>query len=315
MATDFWLRIAQKSYWNSVVNSCSHTQITIWYLLLCPRTWSVSSPILTLSADYLDFLKKSDDNFLILSPPNLPTHFTFTRILLFTPVSMDELSWFNCHLNGIPPFLMHSVLALVINFIFLLCWLIIPISIYTFCNTPTLEKKKTSLSNIPLQPSPFMEKNLSKELFLSRSFLTVFYNQAFNPTILLKGLFSGSPVTSRLLTLVAKSQAPFYLMAPVDTVNYHLLYRRLFIHGFHATTPFRFSFYLNSFSFNLVSWFSFFLFPRNVGVLQLYDLGPHLSLIYTYSVGDLIQSYGFKYCINVQTSSFKFSSDFCSAVQ
>lgn len=171
------------------------------------------------------FLKKSDDNFLILSPPNLPTHFTFTRILLFTPVSMDELSWFNCHLNGIPPFLMHSVLPLVINFIFLLCWLIIPIIIYTFCNTPTLEKKKPLYQIFLSSRHPLWKKTCQKSCFCHVLSWQFFYNQAFKPTILLKGLFSGSPVTSRLLPLVAKSQAPFYLMAPFDTVNYHLLYR------------------------------------------------------------------------------------------
>lgn len=155
-----------------------------------------------------------------------------------------------------------------------------------------------------------MEKKLVKRVVSVTFFLDSFLQSGFQ---------THYPLERSLLWVTsdikAKSQAPFYLMAPFDTVNYHLLYRRLFIHGFHATTPFRFSFYLNSFSFNLVSWFFFFLFPRNVGVLQLYDLGPHLSLIYTYSVGDLIQSYGFKYCINVQASSFKFSSDFCSAVQ
>lgn len=158
-----------------------------------------------------------------------------------------------------------------------------------------------------------MEK-LLKSVFLLPSSLIFFYHQACKPTFPLEALFSGSPVISRLLTLVANSQAPFYLIIPFDIVNYHLLYTRLFMHGFHATTLLHFSSYLNSYSFSFISWF-FFHFPRNVGVLQLSDLGPHFSLIYTYSLGDRIQSSGFKYCINAQASSFKFSSEFCSAVQ
>ena len=157
-----------------------------------------------------------------------------------------------------------------------------------------------------------MEKKLVKRVVSVTFFLDSFLQSGFQAHYPLERSLLW--VTSDIKAAHSSSQISGSML-PDGTVNNHLLYRRLFIHGFHATTPFRFSFYLNSFSFNLVSWFFFFLFPRNVGVLQLYDLGPHLSLIYTYSVGDLIQSYGFKYCINVQTSSFKFSSDFCCAVQ
>ena len=88
-----------------------------------------------------------------------------------------------------------------------------------------------------------------------------------------------------------------------DTVNWPLLYKRLSILGFHATTLFWFLSYLTSSSCNLISWL-FIPFLINVGVLQLSDCGPHLSLVHIYSPDDFIQSCGFKYCKTSQASSF-----------
>ena len=172
-----------------------------------------------------------------------------------------------------------------------------------FWNIPTLGRKRL-WSNIPLQLSPFIEKLLKR--FVSITFsLDIFIDVLLSP-LCFWVLFSGSPGTSTLLTSVVSSQVSFYLIAALTQLIYSLLCKRLSILGFHATTLFWFLSYLTSSSFNLISWF-FIPFLINVGVLQLSDLGPHLSLIHIHSPDDLIQSYGFKYCKTSQASSFIFS--------
>lgn len=152
-----------------------------------------------------------------------------------------------------------------------------------FWNIPTLGRKLL-WSNIPLQLSPFIEKLLKR--FVSITFsLDIFIDVLLSPLCFWL-LFPGSPGTSTLLTSVVSSQVSFYLIAVLTQLIYSLLCKRLSVLAFHATL-FWFLSYLTSSSSNLISWF-FIPFLINVGVLQLSDLGPHLSLIHIYSPDDLI---------------------------
>lgn len=164
-----------------------------------------------------------------------------------------------------------------------------------FWNIPTLGRKLL-WSSLSLQLSPFIEKLLKR--FVSVTFSLDIFICAFKPTLLLRLTRNMNPAN------FSGQFSGFVLFdSCFDTVNWPLLYKRLSILGFHATTLFWFLFYLTSSSCNLISWL-FIPFLINVGVLQLSDRGPHLSLVHIYSPDDFIQSYGFKYCKTSQASSF-----------